>query len=498
MSVRHADLELPLAAPALPSRIGKYLVTQLIGSGAMGVVYRGVDPHIQRPVAIKTIRPSLLAGGPGSLDVVRHFRQEAQAAGRLNHPNIVAVYEYGEQDDELYIAMECVEGRSLYAITGAGARLALPDVTAVMLQLLDALHVAHEERVWHNDIKPGNLLVTRDGRLKVTDFGIARLDAIDLTQRGAVLGSPGYMAPERYRGELADHRVDLFACGVLLHELLTGGVPFVGSAKEAMQQVLQFEPPPASSRAGSASTPALDTVVARALAKRPADRFPNALAMRQALLEAVPADAVRHALSPAALVTMRRVPTGPQPSWGSAPGSAAGSGAAVPPPAAEPAPADALTWDASQLAQVEALLRPQLGAVSGAVVRDASRRSASLSALVARIANEALPRGERAAFLARAAQAVGVAVAADTPPRPAAGAGAAPVLPVLGQTPMQPALVDKAARVLAAHIGPIAMVHARRAAATAGSREQFYCALADRAGPEVDRKRLLAQLWRLL
>ena len=489
MSARHPDLELPLDGPALPPRIGKYLVTQRIGSGAMGVVYKGVDPHIQRPVAIKTIRPALLAGGAGSLDAARHFRQEAQAAGRLNHPNIVAVYEYGEQDGQLFIAMECVEGRSLYAITGAGARLALPDVMAVMMQLLDALQVAHEERVWHNDIKPGNLLVTRDGRLKVTDFGIARLDACDLSQRGAVLGSPGYMAPERYRGELADHRVDLFACGVLLHELLTGSAPFAGNAKEAMAQVLQHEPPPASTHAGSLSTPALDAVVARALAKRPGDRFPNAMAMRQALLDAVPADAVRHVLSPAALMTMRRVPTGPQPSWG-------GSAASVPP--APPSSVGAPTWDAGVLSQVEALLRPQLGAVSGAVVRDASRRSASLSALVARIANEALPRSERAAFLARAAQAVGVAVAPEPAPRRAAAAGATSVLPVLGQTPMQPALVDKAARVLAGHIGPIAMVHARRAAAAATSREQFYCTLADRAGPEVDRKRLLAQLWRLV
>jgi eukaryotic-like serine/threonine-protein kinase len=495
MSARHPDLELPLDAPALPPRIGKYLITQTIGSGAMGVVYKGVDPHIQRPVAIKTIRPALLAAGGNGPDAVRHFRQEAQAAGRLNHPNIVAVYEYGEQDDEFFIAMECVEGRSLYAITGAGARLSLADVTAVMLQLLDALHVAHEQRVWHCDIKPGNLLVTRDGRLKVTDFGIARLDASDLSQRGTVLGSPGYMAPERYRGETADHRVDLFACGVLLHELLTGVAPFNGSANEAMRQVLTLEPPPASSRPGSVSTPALDAVVARALAKRPADRFPNALAMRQALIDAVPSDAVRHALSPAALVTMRRTPTGAQPSWGSGAVSQPAVAAAPPSPPSVGAP----TWDAAALAQVEAILKPTLGPVSGAVVRDASRRSASLSALVARIANEALPRAERAGFLARVAQVTGMAPVAAPAARPVAagGAGAAPALPVLGQTPMQPEVVDKAARVLARHIGPIASVHARRAAAAATSREQFFCALADRAGPEVDRKRLLEQLWRI-
>lgn len=485
MSARLPDIELPLpaAAPACPARIGKYTVTGLIGSGAMGVVYRALDPHIQRPVAVKTIRPPLLARAGGQVDAVRRFRQEAQAAGRLNHPNIVAVYEFGETPEALFIAMECVEGRSLHAITGAGTRLALADVMAVMLQLLDALHVAHAERVWHNDIKPSNLLVTRDGRLKVTDFGIARVDANDLTARGSVVGSPGYMSPERYRGEPSDHRADLFACGVLLYELLAGVQPFGGDARGAMQQVLEDEPPPPSRLPGSVGTPAFDAVVAKALAKRAAERYPDALAMRQALLDAAPPDAVRFALSAQALVSMRRSNTGSQPAGVAAPAPAVSTGVGAP------------TWDAALLSQVETLLRPQLGAVSGAVVRDASRRSSSLSALVARIANEALPKTERATFLSRATQ------LGSTVRVPVAGPAAAPAgggaLPVLGSTPMAPALVERAAALLARQIGPIAIVHARRAAQSAASREQFFCALADRAGPDIDRRALLAQLWAL-
>lgn len=491
MSARLPDIELPLAplAPALPARIGKYTVTGLIGSGAMGVVYRALDPHIQRTVAIKTIRPPLLVrgGAPGQgaaegLQAVRRFRQEAQAAGRLNHPNIVAVYEFGETPEALYIAMECVEGRSLHAVTGAGTRLALADVMAVMLQLLDALLAAHAERVWHNDIKPSNLLITRDGRLKVGDFGIARVDAHELTAKGSVIGSPGYMSPERCRGEPSDHRADLFACGVLLYELLTGVPPFGGDAQTVMQQVLASTPVPPSRRPGSVGTAAFDAVVAKALARRPADRYPDAQTMRQALLEAAPADAVRFALSPQALVSMRRAPTGSQPlsrRSAAAPAAApAGTGGGAP------------TWDAALLEQVETLLRPQLGAASGAVVRDASRRSASLSTLVARIANEALPKTGRAAFLAQATR-LGGTVAAS------AAAPAARSLPVLGQTPMSPALVERAAKVLAAHIGPIALVHARRAAQAAVTREAFFCALAERAGADIDRRRLLAQLWKL-
>lgn len=489
MSARLPDIELPLerpataapVAPAFPPRIGKYSVTGLIGSGAMGVVYRALDPHIQRPVALKTIRPSLLAGRGDALQAVRRFRQEAQAAGRLSHPNIVSVYEFGETPEAMFIAMECVEGRSLHAITGSGTRLALADVMAVMLQLLDALHAAHAERVWHNDIKPSNLLVTRDGRLKVSDFGIARVDAHDFTARGSVVGSPGYMSPERYRGEPADHRADLFACGVLLYELLTGVQPYSGDAETVMQQVLEATPVPPSCQPGSVGTAAFDAVVAKALARRAGERYPDALAMRQALLDAAPADAVRFSLSAQALVSMRRAPTGSQPQ--------------APVPAPVPAPVataggGAPTWDAALLGQVETLLRPQLGAASGAVVRDASRRSASLSALVARIANEALPKAERASFLARATQLTGT-LAVPTAAPPAVG------LPVLGQTPMSPALVERAAKVLAVHIGPIALVHARRAAQDATTREQFFCTLAERAGDDVDRRRLLAQLWKL-
>ncbi len=498
----------PMPFAALPERIGKYLVQQVIGAGAMGVVYRALDPHIHRTVAVKTIHRSLLEGHHGRAAVQR-FRLEAQAAGRLNHPNIVSIYEYGEASEselDLYIAMECIEGRSLHAITGQGTRLALPDVMAVMVQLLDALNCAHEQRVWHCDVKPSNLLVTRDGRVKVTDFGIARIDSTDLTQRGAVLGSPGYMAPERYRGEVPDQRVDLFACGVLLYELMTGVAPFGGTPQQAMAQVLHHEPPPPSALPASVALPSFDAVIARALAKKPADRFGTAVELREALLDAAPAGAVRHALSSAALVQMRRSPTGSQPvaEPPAPPSDGTTMTAAMPrsaPPAAtpvasQPVPGPQPTWDPQQLAQVEALLKPLLGPMSRIVVRDAARKCSGFAALVGKIAQDSLQRDERAAFLAKAAR---IASLEPPPaPRPAPGAPPpAPELPVLGATPLRPEVVDQATRVLAQHIGPIAALHAKRAAAASVSCEQFFCALAERAGDGVDRKRLLDQLWKL-
>lgn len=466
---------------AVPRRIGKYAVSGLIGQGAMGVVYRALDPDIHRPVAIKTIRQALHGDGGGPAAAER-FRHEARAAGRLNHPNIVSIYEYGQDDvgGELFIAMECIEGPSLAALAERGARLSLPDVMAVMLQLLDALQCAHEQRIWHCDIKPSNLLVTQEGRLKVTDFGIARIESADLTVRNAVWGSPGYMAPERYAGGALDQRVDVFSCGVLLYELLTGGAPFNGSASAVMYQVLQQEPPPPSTVPQSASTTAFDAVVARALAKHPGDRFTTAHEMRQALLAAAPSGSVRHLLSATASADMR--------------GAAEQPTLVLPRPAAAVATTGATTpFDPRLMAQIEALLRPFVGPVSRFVVRDAARRSGGTVAQVVQITAQSLTADERVTFLRRVGRIVGV----DHHPAAAPAPRTTGSVPVLGQTPMRPDIVDKAARLLALQLGPIATLLAKRAAAVATCREQFFCTLADSAAEQVDRKALLEQLWRI-
>ena len=173
-------------------RIGKYQITEVIGRGAMGIVYKAFDPNIRRAVAIKTIR--LDAGEDERASaVLARFRNEAQAAGRLSHPGIVAVHEYGEEGGLAYIAMEYIQGNSLREYFTRGTRFGESDAVSTMTQLLEALSYAHEQGVWHRDIKPANLIVMRNGKLKIADFGIARIDQSNLTQTGFVIGTPGYM-----------------------------------------------------------------------------------------------------------------------------------------------------------------------------------------------------------------------------------------------------------------------------------------------------------------
>lgn len=477
----------PGSASALPQRLGKYLVSRLIGEGAMGVVYEALDPDIHRPVALKAIRAPLLAPEAHDLDGESRFLVEAQAAGRLSHPNIVSVYEYGQTGDQRYIAMEYVAGVCLHEPLALGLRLPLADTLSLLDQLLDALACAHAQGVWHRDIKPANLLLTPDGRLKVTDFGIARIDDGARTRHTSVLGSPGYMAPERYTNDAPDARVDLFACGVLLYELLTGRAPFRGAAGSVMYQVLHDEPPAPSSLLLDPPVPvALDAVVVRAMAKRAGDRFSDAAQMRAALAEvAAAADLPIAARLSAA--TMERL----RASRSAAPTQRLPRAMAVMPRGSTPAPSVPASspslpgWDAKALMLIEQLLLPQLGPMTRHVVRSATRRVADLPTLLTTLADEVLEPAEREPFLARARRLL------------PAGPGPGPALPVLGSTPMQPALVDQAARELAVHIGPIALLLARRAAAQASTREAFFTALIDAAGEGVDRKALLRRLWQL-
>ena len=486
--------------PAI-QRLGKYEILGVLGQGAMGVVYNAIDPLIHRRVAVKAIRAPLLGPAAHDLAATQRFRTEARAAGRLTHPNIVSVYEYGESGDERFIAMEYVHGVSLLELTAQGRRLPLDDVTSVLVQLLDALECAHDQGVWHRDIKPANLLVTPDGRLKVTDFGIARIDSSDLTQASAVLGSPGYMAPERYTNEPPDCRVDIFSCGVLLYELLTGWQPFRGDISQVMYQVLHNSPPPPSTLAiEQAPPPRFDTVVARALARRPEDRYANAAEMRAALREA----AGRPVPPNVSVATMTR----PRPAQDDPPTELfvrnSPSAPAMPPapqvvmpsaaPIAPAAPVTASTQahDPAWLTQIGALLVPQLGPIAPLVVRDAARRTRSAHDLLSCVANEALQPGEREPFLARARALLPAGRAAEATRPPAASS-----LPVLGTTPMYPGLADQAQRVLIQHIGPIASVLVRRALASTTSKEQFFATLVEQAGPVIDGKALLAQLWRI-
>jgi hypothetical protein len=249
----------------------------------MGVVYEAWDPLIERSVAIKVMRIEE-SNATRDAEVRHRFRREAQAAGKLAHPNIVAVYDYGEPDDKhsAFIAMELVVGRDLKSLFDAGRRFTVEDTRRLMHDLLAALQHAHERGVVHRDIKPGNVLLLDAGGLKVADFGIAKLETSDLTQTGAVIGTVSHMSPEQIEGKTVDRRSDLFSCGVILYQLLTGERPFTGSAATVMRQVLYEHPPSPSTRVTTLPS-AVDAVVSKAMAKQPGDRYATASEFSAAL-----------------------------------------------------------------------------------------------------------------------------------------------------------------------------------------------------------------------
>ena len=198
---------------AIPERLGKYPITGMLGRGAMGVVYRGYDPVIKRPVAIKTIRKELIDEEERTEAMSGRFRREAQAAGTLSHPGIVSIYEDGEDAQHAFIAMEFVEGNSLRDYMARGVNFDEHDSVSIMAQLLDALQFAHQHAIWHRDIKPANIMVMSNGRIKLTDFGIARIESTDFTKTNVIMGTPGFIAPELYLGSDIDHRIDVFSAG---------------------------------------------------------------------------------------------------------------------------------------------------------------------------------------------------------------------------------------------------------------------------------------------
>jgi len=281
--------------------IGKFEIRREIGRGAMGVVYEGYDPAIKRVVALKTIRSDQLTDGDTAA-VIARFRREAQAAGRLNHPNIVAIYDFGDDNGIWYIAMEFVQGRELKECFETNERFRMPDIVRIMSQILNALDYSQRQGVIHRDIKPANIFLLPDGSVKVADFGIAHIDSSSLTQVGSVMGTPSYMSPEQIMGLPVDGRSDLFSAGVILYQFLTGERPFSGSATTTMQKVLKEEPLPPTTL-NVQLPPAMDAVVRKALAKRVDERFQTAQEFADALRAAAPATAAPLKVAPAVAAT---------------------------------------------------------------------------------------------------------------------------------------------------------------------------------------------------
>ena len=259
---------------------GRYRVEGELGRGGMAKVYRGTDSVLGRPVAVKVLSPQYA----GDANFVTRFRREAQAAARLNHPNLVQVYDTGSDDGVHYIVMEYVEAKTLADYLAGGGRI-MPDRAVELAEAVsDALAVAHGQGVIHRDIKPANIMVTRDGQVKVTDFGIARVTTNEtIEQTAAVLGTASYLSPEQAQGGQIDQRSDLYSLGCVLYEMLTGRPPFTADSPVAVASKHVLEQPVPPSRVNHDVSPQLDAVVMRALSKNPDNRYQDAAEMKEDL-----------------------------------------------------------------------------------------------------------------------------------------------------------------------------------------------------------------------
>jgi len=423
----------------LPRRIGRYDITAELGRGSTGVVYQGVDPVDGRRVAIKTLQRNGADAEGDAQEILQRFRDESRIVGRLGHPGVVAVDDFGEDGVHGWIAMAFVEGRALADVLRDTPLPGPERALAIVDELLDALACVHREGICHRDVQPGNILLTPAGRVKLTDFGVARLRDLGLTRVSTLVASPAFMAPEQFTGGAVDHRADLFACGALLYLLLAGRPPFSGTPAAVMQQILREDPPPLV-QAG----PAVDAVVARALAKRPEDRFASADALRDALRAAARAtpDAVE-----APLATM----------VGTVVGTLVQD-------------ADSVLGHLSteQRAAFERARAHRLDPMAGVVLRDAPAQAQRVDAFALYVPD------------AGSCHAI-----ADIPHRAASDGTAATAEPVSEQTLSRQACTV-AQPLLARRVGPVASVMVRRAAdASGGSLRAFIDGLvAGAPGPQ--------------
>ena len=470
-----------------PTRLGKYEITSVLGKGAMGIVYEGFDPQIQRTVAIKTVRKDIVDPELTEQFLAR-FKNEARAAGRLHHPNIVGIYEYGEEDNVAFIAMEFVKGVGLRTYIERKVNFEFGQLVNVMVQLLQALEFAHDHGVVHRDIKPANLIMTATGQLKVADFGIARIDTSELTMDGTVLGTPAYMSPEQCTGRPSDHRSDLFSAAVVFYELLTGEKPFVGSVEALTYQICQVDVKPPSTVAMLPLPSSVDAMFAKALAKAPDARFQHAREFRMALGESLLA---LDASVSSKEMTLLNLP-------------------AMPPP--PPPPPEERTWNDGVLSTAEKDLARYVGPLAKLLVRKAAAQTHDVGELYTMLATNIGDPGERKRFIAEphAAMAIASASRAGTAGR-TSPSGVRATGSTLGSTadharstqggknvaarPLEVAFMESTVSRLAVYLGPIAKIVAKKAAQLAKSEDEFIEIVAGHIGTQ-DRMAFLREMGR--
>src|SRR5438477_11926442 len=256
------------------TKAGRYEISGELGRGAMGVVYHAKDPVIGRAVAVKTLQLSEQGTGMTRAELLARFQTEARAAGHLAHPNIVVIFDAGEEDGLFFITIELVEGKSLQHMLDAGQMFPIPRMLHIMEQTCSALQFAHDRNIVHRDIKPANLMLTPDDTVKVTDFGTAKILQFGTVQQTAhVVGTPSYMSPEQIKGKVVDGRSDIFSLGVVLYEMVTGEKPFPGQNITTVIYKIVNEEPTQPREIDSSIHPGLNDIIMKSLAKEPAARY---------------------------------------------------------------------------------------------------------------------------------------------------------------------------------------------------------------------------------
>ena len=466
--------------PDQPALIGRYQIDATLGQGAMGVIYRAHDPEIDRVVAIKLIRADLLNGTEREEYVVR-FRREARAAGRCLHPNIVTVYDFALHDGNPFLVMEFVDGAALADAMRHTPRFDPADAVFVTLQVLAALTAAHATGVVHRDIKPANVMLVGGTLVKVTDFGISRIDSA-ITHSGAVVGTPSYMSPEQARGGAIDLRTDLFSAGVMLFEMLAGQKPFRGNSFSELWNVLAG-PSPADPAPLHGVTPALVAVVMRSLDKNIEARFATAAAMAEALRQAITETGI--SLSDRTIVVPARPPARAGP---------------VTPTTATPTTATLTTatlttatqsFDAGTLRLLEQKLTGYIGPIARQLVQSAVRRGGDARTLCAALAASIDRPHDRAQFEREATAALarsGETVMTSTGP---AGFGITGPGGTTFQLP--PEEITRIEAALAFSAGPMARIMVKRAMAKSLSASALWDALAQQIEHPAERAAFLAK-----
>lgn len=426
-----------------PRRVGKYLVTGVLGEGAMGIVYAGHDPDIDRPVAIKTIHKHLVDAA-GSDDWLARFAREARAAGRVLHPNLVTIFDYLEIQTRPYLVMEQLAATTLENRLARPDGLDLGEAGHIMSQILDGLACIHAAGIIHRDMKPANVMLTASGGVKLTDFGIARLTSMDKTGAGMV-GTPHYMAPEQFSGGDVDARADIYATGVVLYEVLTGVRPFQGGGLEAVllaskQQAI--DPP-------SARNPnlpkALDAVVLRAIEVEPSARFGSAEQMQAALVAALSGQ------------------------------SAISLDAGNRPTAVAPSPTMLSRMSAATLTEVEQNLVSRIGPIGTVLARKAAATATDAQQMLELLLSELRPGAERDAMSASLQGLLEVGESA-------------------GASGLTAADLSRIATTLTQYLGPISSLLIKREAGRTATPEALISALASNIPDDAARATFVAQV----